>query len=404
MVDDTAVFYLNNVQVFNFSVGTIGVASLSSFINLPLTSLQYGSNVLAVQLNGGGDVDMAFAMELQVLINSVTNGPVVIAGQPANQTVLLGQSASFAVSPVAALTVQWQRNGTNIAGATNLTYTVPVTTLGMVGDTFRAVATGPGGSATSSNALLNVYVTAPTVVMTSPTNTQTFAYGSDVTLSANASGSVSNVSFYSDGVLVGTDTNSPYSLVYSNATPGAHALTAVVQDIIGQRATSAVVNITLTVPVPTVVITSPGEEATFAAGSSITINASATGGVLTNVAFFVDGALIGNDPGSPYSFVYPSAPAGIHALTAVVQDNQGQRATSGVVTITVTSVALPALQITRSGGGVVTLTWTGSGYTLQHTAAILGTNTPWADVPGPVTTSPYTTNNPAGSRFYRLRP
>ena len=403
VVDDTAVFYLNNVQVFNFNVGTIGVASLSSFINLPLTSLQYGSNVLAVQLNGGGDADMVFAMEMQVLINSVTNGPVVIAGQPANQTVPIGQSASFAVSPVAALTVQWQRNGTNLPGATNLTYTVPVATLGMVGDTFRAVATGPGGTATSSNALLNVYVLPPTVVMTAPTNTQSFSYGSDVTLSANASGSVSNVSFYSDGVLVGTDTSSPYSLVYSNAAPAVHALTAVVQDIIGQKATSAVVNITVIVPVPTVAITSPAEETAFAAVNNITINASATGGVLTNVAFFVDGALIGNDPASPYSFVYPSAPAGIHALTAVVQDNQGQRATSGVVTITVTSVALPALQITRSGGGVVTLTWTGSGYTLQRTAALLGTNTPWADAPGPVTTSPFTTNNPSGNAFFRLR-
>lgn len=165
--------------------------------------------------------------------------------------------------------------------------------------------------------------------MTAPTNTQSFSYGSDVTLSANASGSVSNVSFYSDGVLVGTDTSSPYSLVYSNAAPAVHALTAVVQDIIGQKATSAVVNITVIVPVPTVAITSPAEETAFAAVNNITINASATGGVLTNVAFFVDGALIGNDPASPYSFVYPSAPAGIHALTAVVQDNQGQRATSG---------------------------------------------------------------------------
>ena len=64
----------------------------------------------------------------------------------------------------------------------------------------------------------------------------------------------------------------------------------------------------------------------------------------------------------------------------------------------------PALSITQSVAGTVTLNWTEAGFTLQQSVALLGTNTPWADVPGPVTTGPFQTNNPVGSQFYRLRP
>ncbi len=64
----------------------------------------------------------------------------------------------------------------------------------------------------------------------------------------------------------------------------------------------------------------------------------------------------------------------------------------------------PTLSITRSVAGTVTLNWTEVGFTLQQSVALLGTNTPWADVLGPVTTGPFQTNNPVGRQFYRLRP
>ena len=93
-------------------------------------------------------------------------------------------------------------------------------------------------------------------------------------------------------------------------------------------------------------------------------------------------------------------PFGLSGVTAI--------AAGGYHTVALIDVVVPdtqpRLQVTHSAGGALTLNWTGTGYTLQQSAELLGTNTPWADVPGPVTTSPYTTNNPAGSRFFRLRP
>jgi hypothetical protein len=60
----------------------------------------------------------------------------------------------------------------------------------------------------------------------------------------------------------------------------------------------------------------------------------------------------------------------------------------------------PLLTITLSGGNAI-ISWSGGGFTLQQSSVPAGS---WADVPGPVTTSPYpVTPLPGAARFYRLR-
>lgn len=59
----------------------------------------------------------------------------------------------------------------------------------------------------------------------------------------------------------------------------------------------------------------------------------------------------------------------------------------------------PELNITRSNSAV-TLSWSRGGFTLQHADAPAG---PWVDVPGPVISSPFTTNHTGTARFFRLR-
>jgi hypothetical protein len=63
-------------------------------------------------------------------------------------------------------------------------------------------------------------------------------------------------------------------------------------------------------------------------------------------------------------------------------------------------LASPRLNVMNSEG-VQTLYWNGA-FTLQSTTA-LGSSNQWSDVPGPVTTSPYTLPNTASTTFYRLR-
>ena len=90
---------------------------------------------------------------------------------------------------------------------------------------------------------------APQVSLTVPTNGSTFVAGDNITLAATASdsnGSVTRVDFYQGTSLLGTDTSSPYSIVWNNVAKGSYNLTAKATDNSGLSTTSAVVSITVT--------------------------------------------------------------------------------------------------------------------------------------------------------------
>jgi immunoglobulin I-set domain protein len=88
------------------------------------------------------------------------NGSVApyITTQPANQSVSAGQTATFSVaaSGTAPLFYQWQKNGSDISGATSASYTTPATTTADSGEQFRVVVSNTAGSVTSASAVLTV--------------------------------------------------------------------------------------------------------------------------------------------------------------------------------------------------------------------------------------------------------
>lgn len=96
----------------------------------------------------------------------------------------------------------------------------------------------------------------PAVSIVSPTNGQAIA-SSTVNIIANASDSddeqVAQVEFHEGNNLLGSDTTPTFSFAWTGVSTGAHALHAVAVDTSGLRATSAVVNITVTAPLQTVV-------------------------------------------------------------------------------------------------------------------------------------------------------
>jgi len=87
-------------------------------------------------------------------------GPVApyINTQPANQTVSVGQTATFSVGAAGtpSLTYQWQKNGADIPGATSSSYTTPATTASDSGSMFRVVVSNTAGGVTSNSAALTV--------------------------------------------------------------------------------------------------------------------------------------------------------------------------------------------------------------------------------------------------------
>ena len=200
-----------------------------------------------------------------------------------------------------------------------------------------AVAWDNDGLCTTS-AAVSVTVVAPqppTVSITSPA--ESASVGTSFTIQATASdlaGTVTNVEFLADGAVLGSDATSPYSFSWSGVAPGAHALTAVAWDNDGVCTTSTPVNVTVAYQPPTVSISSPAQDATVGTAFTISATASDSDGTVTNVEFLADGAVLGSDATSPYSFSWSGVAPGAHALTAVAWDNDGVCTTSATVNVT----------------------------------------------------------------------
>src|SRR5262249_47226666 len=96
-----------------------------------------------------------------------TGSPPGITAQPSDQNVLAGQTASFSCAATGStpISFQWQKNMTNIPGATSTSYTTPATVLTDTGAKFRCIATNTFGSATSNEATLAVAAPPPVLVV-----------------------------------------------------------------------------------------------------------------------------------------------------------------------------------------------------------------------------------------------
>ena len=114
----------------------------------------------ATQMNSSVQVGCNFA-------GCASDGPPAISGssvaasiavQPLNMTVTTGQTATFNVTAAgsATLTYQWQRDGTNITGATSASYTTPATTAADNGAVFTVMVSNSVGGVTSNPAILTV--------------------------------------------------------------------------------------------------------------------------------------------------------------------------------------------------------------------------------------------------------
>ncbi len=183
--------------------------------------------------------------------------------------------------------------------------------------------------------------TPPTAQITSPQAGSSFPAPGPIAIEATASdpdGSVTQVAFYANGTLIGSDAASPYGRSWTNVVPGAYSLTARSTDDRGATTTSAPVSITVTGNVaPSVSITSPASGASFRARSNITIAASAqdSDGSIAQVTFLNGTTVLSTDATAPYSFTWNSVPTGSYTLRARATDNGGATTTSAGIPIKV---------------------------------------------------------------------
>jgi hypothetical protein len=131
----------------------------STTLSLPAVSAAAnGNQYRAVFINSTGGATTTVA----TLTVSVVLTPPIITIQPVSANVAGGSSASFTVAasgnPVP--TYHWQKEGVDISGATNATFTIASVVAGDAAN-YTAVVKNSVGSVTSSVAVLSTFVAAP---------------------------------------------------------------------------------------------------------------------------------------------------------------------------------------------------------------------------------------------------
>src|SRR5437764_124951 len=164
----------------------ISGATSASYTTAATSSSDNGAKFQVVVSNSAGSVTSNAAT---LTVNAAAAAPSITT-QPANQTVTVGQTATFTVvaTGTAPLSYQWRKNGTAISGATSASYTTPATTSADNGAKFVVVVSNSAGNATSNAATLtvNAAVTAPTI--TTQPATQTVTAGQTATFAAVGTG------------------------------------------------------------------------------------------------------------------------------------------------------------------------------------------------------------------------
>lgn len=217
---------------------------------------------------------------------------------------------------------------------------------------------------------------APAVSITSPANGASFTPPANITIQATASdtdGTIDCVQFYSDTTLIGTDSISPYAFVWANVALGSYSIKAKAIDNGHRSTTSAAVTLVVkNNTAPTVSITSPAANASFARPATITINATATDadGSIDRVEFYQGTTLLGTDNTSPYSYTWTNVQASSYTLSVKAFDNLGASTTSAGRTITVTGNNPPTVSITSPANN--TSYKAPASITITATAADLG--------------------------------
>ena len=324
---------------------------------------------------------------IDIIINS-TVGPMVQITSPSdNATLQSGQyitisaNASSVNGPIT--TVEFyegaQRIGVDTTGGSPFTYNYYL---------YEGTYTLTAVAYDSTNAVTQsapVHITArtnqiPTVFVPTPEGGPSFAVGSNINITANASdsdGTITEVKFYANSQLIGTDTTAPYSATWNNVQGGSYTIFATARDNDNGLGYSNYRDIRVGNSNPSVVLTGPSSFAQFDAPASIPITASAfdSDGTITQVEFFADGNVVGIDTTEPFSFAWNNVPAGDYDLVVQATDNAGATATSTHILVRVfedlpqVSITTPAqnahyeapasivIQSTASSSSLITSVW-----------------------------------------------
>jgi hypothetical protein len=133
----------------------IGGATASSYV-IVLADIGHNLTVTVTATNASGSASATSAAVVPTSVAPVNDGPPLISGVGARgQTLTVGQG-TWQNSPTG-FTYQWARNGADISGATNQSYTLGASDIGML-ITARVTATNTAGSTSATSPVIGPIV------------------------------------------------------------------------------------------------------------------------------------------------------------------------------------------------------------------------------------------------------
>jgi len=288
--------------------------------------------------------------------NSVTNFATLTVNTPVSATPLTnlvevaGNSATFSTlaSGSGPLIYMWSKDGTNIAGQTTNSLTIPSMTPVDAG-IYSVVVSGPCGPVTNSASLT---VNVPTTATALLSLTECVGGIAMFNVTASGTGPFSYVWLENGATLIGQTTNSLSISPVNTTNAGTYA-------VIVMGADNSVTNFaTLTVNTP--VSATPLTNLVEVAGNSATFSTLASGSGPLSYTWAMNGTNIAGQ--TTNSLTIPSvAPGDAGIYSVVVSGPCGSVTNSASLTVNVPTTATALLSLTECVGGIAMFNVTASG-------------------------------------------
>src|SRR5579863_997762 len=267
--------------------------------------------------------------------------PVVapaITTQPASQSVVAGNTASFnvAATGTAPMTYQWSKNGAAISGATSSTYTTPAETTADNNAQFTVAVSNSAGSATSNAAVLTVTTPVMAPAITTQPISQSVVAGKTASFSVVASGTAPITYQWSkNGAAISGGTSTSYTTPAETTADNNAQFTVLVSNSAGTATSNAAV-LTVTTPVVAPAITTQPASQSVVAGKTALFSVAATGTAPMTYQWSKNGAAISGATSTTYTTPAETT-ADNNAQFTVLVSNSAGTATSNAAVLTVTT-------------------------------------------------------------------
>ncbi len=383
-----------------FSPAAIGDTSGSMLI----TKTQLNSTQITT---GNASPAVSSSVKQATIAMTGAGVPVVpsITTQPASQTVVAGQAATFLVAATGQghLTYQWQKNGAAISGATSATYSTPATTVSDNGAKFTVVISNSKGNVTSDAATLTVTAAAAPPSITTQPASQTIVAGKTATFSVVASGAAPlSYQWTKNGTAVSGAISPAYTTPMAATSDSGSLFAVVVSNLAGSAASnSSLLTVTAAVVAPS--ITTQPVSQTIVAGKTATFSVIASGTAPLSYQWTKNGTAVSGATLSTYTTPAAATSDSGSQFTVIVSNSAGT-ANSNSAILTVTSAVVAPSITTQPASKTVPV-----GQTATFQVAASGTATlayQWqkngAAISGAVSsgyTTPVTTSADSGSQF-----